>query len=283
MKVSPWIVLIALLALAFALATSLDPRVAVLARNGKSDGFLGMLLGDSRQLLANQFFTEADVYFHGGYYPSVFDQNARDQKEIVETSHGKVEDEEEEKKEDFMGQPKDWIDAFGRNFRLMHHIHLEQGREREILPWLRLAADLNPHKVEVYTVGAYFLFNHLKRPEAAVTFLREGLQNNPGDCEILFSLGRIYYLSYHDVARARNIWTYGVQKYNQWPEKERQKNELIYEELAGNLAKLEEAEGNYAKAVTWLESVKKVSPAPEALQEQIDAIQKKMPATNAVH
>ena len=31
-------------------------------------------MGDSRQLFANHFFTKADVYFHSGYYPSVFDQ-----------------------------------------------------------------------------------------------------------------------------------------------------------------------------------------------------------------
>ena len=31
-------------------------------------------MGDSQQLFANHFFTKADVYFHSGYYPSVFDQ-----------------------------------------------------------------------------------------------------------------------------------------------------------------------------------------------------------------
>ena len=30
-------------------------------------------MGDSRRLFANQFFVEADVYFHSGYYPTIFD------------------------------------------------------------------------------------------------------------------------------------------------------------------------------------------------------------------
>jgi len=34
------------------------------------------LLGDGRRLFANHFFIMADVYFHSGYYPSVFDRNA---------------------------------------------------------------------------------------------------------------------------------------------------------------------------------------------------------------
>lgn len=280
MKTSPWLVLIVLVALAFTLATALAPRAEAWGQNNKSGGFIGMLLGDSRQLFANQSFTEADVYFHSGFYPSIFDQNAQEQKEIITASHGSKESEEDEKNENFLGEPKDWIDAFGRNFRLTQHIHLENGQEREILPWLRLAADLNPHKVEVYTVGAFFLFDHLKKAEAAAAFLREGLKNNPGNCDILFALGRIYYFGFHDTNRARNVWTFGVDKYRQWPEDAQKKNELIYEQFAGNLAKLEEAEGHYQKAIDWLESVQKVSPAPESLQIQIDDLKQKLKASS---
>jgi tetratricopeptide (TPR) repeat protein len=275
MKISPWLAVAALLVLVFTLATSFAPHADEWTRRQNAGGFMGMLLGDSRQLFANQSFTEADVYFHSGFYPSIFDQNAEQQKEIITASHGSKESEEDEKKEDFLGKPKDWIDAFGRNFRITRHMHLENGNEREILPWLRLAADLNPHKVEVYTVGAFFLFDHLKRPEAAASFLREGLQNNPGNCDILFTLGRVYYQGFHDASRARNVWNYGLEKYAQWPEEARQKNELIYEELAGNLAKLEAAEGNYPKAIALLESVQKVSPAPDAVQVLIDDLKKK--------
>ena len=118
MKTSPWIILAALFALIFTLATGLSPRAAEWSRGQQSGGFAGMIFGDSRQLFANQSFTEADVYFHSGYYPSIFDKNAEDQKEIITASHGSKESEEDEKKDDFLGHPKDWIDAFGRNFRI---------------------------------------------------------------------------------------------------------------------------------------------------------------------
>jgi tetratricopeptide (TPR) repeat protein len=278
MKVSPLILLAALLATAFTLSISLVSRVGLWSRHDNSDNVMGMMLGDGRKLFANQFFTMADVYFHSGYYPSIFDKNAEEEKDIITASHGKKESEEEEKSEDFLGKPKDWIDAFGRNFRVVHHTHLANGNEREMLPWLRLAADLDPQKVEIYTVGAYFLRDHLNRPAQAEAFLREGLRNNPDSCEILFELGRLYYQSSHDFNRARNVWLLGIKKYDARNEAEQKDSRLVYEEIVVNLAHMENDAGNYDQAIHWFEVAKKVSPAPDALQKQIDGIRKKITA-----
>lgn len=279
MKVSPPPALAALLTLAFTLALWLAPDMAGWHPAAKSGNFLGFMFGDGRKLFANQFFTMADVYFHSGYYPSIFDQGSAEQKEIIAASHGHKETEEEEKSEDFFGKPKDWVDAFGRNFRITQHTHLEHHDEREILPWLRLAADLDPNKIETYTVGAFFLREHLGRPKEAESFLREGLRNNPDSLEILFELGRVYHESLHDPARARNVWQLGVNKYlGLKTDAERKESKLVFEELVVHLARLEDESGNYEQAINWFHIAQKVSPAPEALQEQIDAIQKKISA-----
>jgi len=37
-----------------------------------------MMFGDGTQAVRESFFTMADVYFHSGYYPSVFDQNSEE-------------------------------------------------------------------------------------------------------------------------------------------------------------------------------------------------------------
>ena len=89
--------LAALLALAFTLAIDMAPSAGGWSQSKKSGNFLGLMVGDGRKLLASQFFTMADVYFHSGYYPSVFDKNSGEQKEIISASHGKKETEEEEK------------------------------------------------------------------------------------------------------------------------------------------------------------------------------------------
>lgn len=278
MKISPLLSLAALLALAFTLATGLAGLADNWSGRAKSDNLFGMLFGDGRKLFANQFFTMADVYFHSGYYPSVFDKNAEEQKEIIAASHGKKESEEEEKNEDFLGRPKNWIDAFGRNFKITRHTHLENHAEREILPWLRLAADLDPQKIETYTVGAFFLREHLDRPDQAEKFLREGLRNNPDSPEILLELGRVYHESYHDTTRARNVWEMGVKKYRQQTPEQRKENKIVGDGLMVNLARLEDEAGNYGVAIQWLQAAQQISPDPAALQRQIDDLRKK---TNA--
>ena len=278
MKISPLTVLSALLALAFTLALGLAPDAAGWSRRGRSGNVFGMMFGDGRKLLANQFFTMADVYFHSGYYPSVFDKNSEEQKEMIAASHGKKESEEDEKNEDFLGHPKDWIDAFGRNFKIAQHTHLEHGGEREILPWLRLAADLDPQKIDTYTVGAFFLREHLQHADQAEAFLREGLRNNPDSCEIFFELGRLYRESSHDLDRARNVWELGVRKYLAQSPADQKENKLVFEELVVNLAHLEDEAGNYGPAINWFQTAQKISPNPAALQKQIDEIQKKMAA-----
>src|SRR6266478_4836489 len=76
-------------------------------------------------------------------------------------------------KSTFLCKPRDWIDAFSRKFFPSVHTHLDEGgpqghsasagdlgqgaEVREILPWLRLSADLDPNRVETYTVTAYWL------------------------------------------------------------------------------------------------------------------------------
>ena len=266
-----------LFALAFTLASTLALPADNWSGRAKSDNVFGMMFGDGRKLFANHFFTMADVYFHSGYYPSVFDGN-RKESEITEASHGHTDSPDDEIKEDFLGRPRDWVDAFGRNFRITQHTHLENHNEREILPWLRLAADLDPQKTEVYTVGAFFLREHLNRPDQAEAFLREGLRNNSDSYEILFELGRAYRDSYHDLDRARNVWQLGVKKFIAAPADRQKDDKLIFEELAVNLARLEDEAGNYGAAIDWFHAAQKVSPAPDALQKQIDDIQKKMAA-----
>ena len=278
MKLSPWLTFVALVALAFTLATGLASHADNWSGRKKSDNLFAMVFGDGRKLFANQFFTTADVYFHSGYYPSIFDKKSDEEKEIISASHGRKETEEDEKKEDFLGQPADWIDAFGRHFKITQHTHLEHGSEREILPWLRLAADLDPQKIEVFTVGAFFLREHLNRPDQAEAFLREGLRNNPDSCEILFELGRIYHDSSHDATRARNVWELGVKKYSVLKGDAQKQNELYFEETAVNLALLENESGNFARAIEWFRAAQTVSPNPKALQQHIDEAQKKLDA-----
>src|ERR1700743_1570779 len=158
-----------LLAVCFTLSTWLQPHLVSAKQEGEG-GFLASVLGDGRHLFANHFFVKADVYFHSGYYPSIFEQARRAQlnaKHMMEEhdhdhDHESPEEEEHEKAMDFLGQPKDWIAPFCRHFCPATHSHLDKpGEAKEILPWLRLSAELDPSQVDTYIVGAFWLRKQL--------------------------------------------------------------------------------------------------------------------------
>jgi tetratricopeptide (TPR) repeat protein len=272
---SPYLILTLLLAASFSLATKLEPRSQNWgSRSAQSGNFLTLLLGDGRRLFANHFFTKADVYFHGGYYPSIFDQ--REAPKTITHLTGDHDDhgaEEHMRQMDFLGRPRDWIERFGRHFYVTEHAHLEGGgTEREILPWLRISAELDPERVDTYTVAAYWLRKQLGKVKEAEEFLRDGLRANPESVEILFELGRLYYENYRDATRARNVLELALRKWRQQEESKPEPDWLLYREITAFLGHLEEKEGNLGEAVRYLELLKKAAPNPEAIQQQINEL-----------
>jgi tetratricopeptide (TPR) repeat protein len=270
--------LLVLLATGFSLATVLQERVSSWSKRGDSDSIMKVMLGDGRRLFANQFFVQADVSFHSGYYPSIFDQ-ARAPKD---TSHltakeGDAAAEEHEKQMSFLGPSRDWIERFGRHFIVTEHTHLQGSHESEILPWLKLAAELDPQKIETYTVAAYWL-RDLGKIKEAERFLRQGFLNNPDSYDILLELGRLYYEGSHDAAHARKIWDLALRKWSEQEAAGKQPDLLKLGEIAVHLAHLEEKEGNLARAIQLLELAQKGSPHPEALQKRIDELKQKLAA-----
>jgi tetratricopeptide (TPR) repeat protein len=277
-KYWPYVVMLMLLAACFSLATVLQERVSDWSQRSQSDNVLKVLLGDGRRLFADQFFVQADVSFHSGYYPSVFDQANRPK----DTGHltakeGEPAAEEHEKQMSFMGPPRDWIERFGRHFMITEHTHLEGPHETEILPWLKLAADLDPQKIETYTVAAYWL-RDLGKVKEAERFLREGMLNNPDSYEILCELGRLYYESDHNPARARKIWELGLRRWAEQESAGKKPEPLKLGQIAVNLGHLEEVEGNAARAIQLFELAKKGSPNKEALQKRIEELRQKLAA-----
>jgi tetratricopeptide (TPR) repeat protein len=277
-----WLALIALLTGAFTLATALEPKLRAWSqRPRQAEGLLASVLGDSRRLFANHFFIESDVYLHKGFYPTIFDQ--QDQPED-EHAHSPAAHEHDEHGHDaastFFGKPRNWLDAFGRNFYPNRHLHPGEGEvsgaeAREILPWIRLAAELDPQRVETYTVGAYWL-RKMEKPQEALQFLREGLRLNPGSAEILFELGKGYQ-DKQETALARNLWELALRRWQEQPPGREKPENLLLAEILLHLARLEVRENHRDQAVSYLERVKTVSPSPEQVQKRIDEVKAGLP------
>jgi tetratricopeptide (TPR) repeat protein len=286
-----FLLLLALLVFCFGLAANLQPRFHALEnRRHQSNNFFSLLLGDSSQMFANSAFVEADVYYHSGYYPTIFDNNEAFKTPHMAEDTGAVASNNRGDETKFMGTPRDWLDAFGRHFIPNRHTHLDEGgptddlstssEVREILPWLKLSADLDPDDIRTYTVTAYWL-ERLHETNEANRVLLEGWQNNPDSYDILFALGQLYYEDYHDTIRARNVWELAVKKWMQLDDQEKSENKLIFEQITTHLGKLEDDAGNLPQALNWYHAAQKVSETPGAIQQQIDEVEKKMAAQPA--
>lgn len=267
-----------LLALAFAATLATGGRLLVWQQTRAQDSttLFTLLLGESRRAFADQMFLKADGYYHMGNYPSVFDLAQTDGKTHMAK---KAEGHDHHDHSEAPVHHRDWIEAFGHHFRPTGHRHLEGIRDgREILPWLRLAAELDPHRVDSYTVAAYWLRERLNRLPDAEAFLRDGLRANPDSYEILYELGRLYAENNRDVPRARVVLELAI---NKWIRREGTKPEPdvhSYRLILGQLATLEEQVGNLDRALAHFTRLKNFSPHPDAVQLRIDEVQKKLRA-----
>lgn len=289
----------------FSLATHLVPQHQEWsgARANSAD-LLTALMGDSRRLVAGWLYTRADVYFHSGYYASVFDTPAPKPAATAApanpaqpapapatapataTDHSQCRHDQGRCAHSHSGcnhdhgrpQREDWIARFSRNFYPSEHTHLgKNGDEREILPWLRLSAQFDPERVETYVVAAFWLRDRLGRAADAELFLRDGLRANPGSHAILFELGRCYAEHHHDPARARNLWELA---FTQWLKTEGPKpapDLFAYSQIVAQLAALEEHSGDLDKAIRYLRLLKKASPHPGSIETRIAELTKRLP------
>jgi tetratricopeptide (TPR) repeat protein len=302
---SPALLLSFLLSLSFCLSTWLVPGMAPGSAGPSPGGVLDAVMGESRRLLANHFFVQADVYFHGGYYPSVFDDvDLREGEHLLNAASGHGEshadpaagtgpdaaakdgdqdhdhdhdlEHGDHEKADFLGLPLDLIDRFGRNFYPSEHVHAEgPTAARELLPWLRLSAEFDPQNVATYTVAAFWLRSQLGKVDEAEQFLREGWRENPDSPEILLELGRVFFENRKDHARARNVWQLALRKWQLQEGGKQEPNIFLRQRIVANLAELEELDGNLALTADLLDQLKSASPNPERLQQRIDELRRK--------
>jgi tetratricopeptide (TPR) repeat protein len=276
---------------AFTLATFLDPCMQELrTQTGDGSGFMAALMGDSRRLFANQLFVEADVYFHSGYYPTIFDakdaeetldMNSKEEAVTPRAAPASGRRAYADEGGGFLGQPRDWLERFGRHFIPTEHTHLANGKVREILPWLRLSADMDPHRVQTYLTAAYWLRGTLNQPDEAERFLREGLRANPDSFEILIELGYVYDANKKSPRMARNLFELALEKWKKQDAAGQEPSPKARVEILDGMVRTDEELNDPRQTLLDLDALKAVSPNPEALEMQIEATRAKLAAPAA--
>lgn len=276
-----------LLVICFSLVTWLQPRrdARLNALEPASNSTLAGLLGESRQMVADYFYTQADVYFHSGYYPSIFDEARKQEEADSDVSHPEESASQKEEK-GFMGPPLDWIDRFSRHFLPSRHTHLPGETVREMLPWLKLSADLDPHHLQSYLVADYWLRTSLHKPDEAEDFVRDGLKYNPRSPDLLFALAQIYLEDRKDYPHARNLLLAARKCWHERDDKKPDtstnggdtKDYLLLERILGALVKDDLATENLNQALADMKELKANASDPAGVQKQIDTLQARLKA-----
>ncbi|HEY6225984.1 MAG TPA: hypothetical protein VI282_02570 [Verrucomicrobiae bacterium] len=287
---------------AFTLATILEPIWSGMQRQ-QAKSVIDMMVGDGKRLFANHFVTKADVYFHNGYYPSIFQQAKADShlSEAAESHEGKAHEEHDDEHANETpeehakhaehgdehdhdrekvagGEPQDFIEAFGRHFFVSQHSHMKNTDAKELLPWFRISAELDPNRIETYTVAAFWLRTNLKKVDEAEQFLREGWKANPDSYAIVLELGRLYATDRKDHERARNLFEIALKKWIQQEGRKEKPDTFALEQILANLVATEYQLQDYQNCLKHLEQLEPISPFPENIRQQIKDVKSKLAA-----
>ena len=96
---------------------------------------------------------------------------------------------------------RDWRGLLGeinRNVEPWRPGHPHHSDPRELIPWYQLLVKFNPHYVQAYTNGAFFMADFARQPQMGRDFLIAGAAKNPWSFEIESALGRIYFDCFKD-------------------------------------------------------------------------------------
>jgi len=151
---------------------------------------------------------------------------------------------------------------------------------REILPWLRIAAELDPNRIETYVTSAYWLRKRMNRVAEAEAFLRDGLRANPKSYALAYELARIHDEHHHDAGRARNLYQLALRYWNDTQRLAPEPDHFTLAQILGQFATFERRAGNPNRAVELLRELKLISPHPNAVEQLIqDVLAGKPPAS----
>ena len=254
------------------------------------ENVLSRVFGEARKILSMQAYMAGDTYYHGGVSRRFKDEcdkvkeaygewcpkcekftddpehEHHDEHETHhECDHGHEVAHEEKGKQ--IGVSKfNILPYIGELTKIGEHVHLHGEEEKELLPWFYYAVRLDPHNIEAYTIGGYWVASRLDRVDEGIDFLQEGLSNNPGTWQICEQLGRIYFWDKKDHERALENYARAAAFMNE-ENSDKYDKRLVY--FFTGLCY--ERMGRADKAVEFYRKLLVLFPEDEALRKRITA------------
>ena len=230
-------------------------NLSFLSRKGVIEkDILFKTIGEAKILLSDVSYITADIYFHGGRGGFTEEEKC--------ISHP---DEHHKHVHEHIPAPKfNLLARLAQKLEFHEHRHLSGEEGKEALPWFYYAAKLNPHNIDAYVVGAYWVGSQLDRPDDGIRFLKEGLRHNPDSWKIHAEIGNLYSkkkgdykkaITYYETARSLITWE-DADKYDR-------RTVLTF------LAACYEKAGDNLKAIDIYKEILKDFPGNEALKQKI--------------
>jgi len=139
----------------------------------EQDDLLGQLFGSGRKALSHRFVDRADLYFHGGVH------DGHQHEELF------CDEEHDDDDAPLDGGAKSFWAWLNGHIHPSGNAHLKGERyEKEVIPWIWAAIAADPHNVDAYLVGSYWLTRRMHKPEEALKLLARGVENNSDVCEL---------------------------------------------------------------------------------------------------
>lgn len=181
------------------------------------------ILGEFRATIADILWIKVDDYFHST---------------VSEEDHARI----------HPGH-KDWHP----NREAQHHAG--ENPDAEFMPLIRLVTWLDPSFIMAYQVGAWWLTFKLNKPNEALVFLKEAVQNNPNRYEGYYEIGWLYYRRLNNEQAALNNFNAALQNATQPEDKVM---------LLAIIAAMEENRGNIQLATQLWQDIVKTGIDPQA-------------------
>jgi len=163
---------------------------------------LSRVFGELRTYLSSASYINADIYFHGGLYDFHEDCSLFTPAHI--SSHSEKEgDAHANHGHHPQKETLNPLLKISEKISIAQHRHLSGNEEKELLPWMLYSVKLNPKNEKAYVIGGYWLGMRLNKIDEAISFLHDGIRNNPESWDIYLMLGQIYLIALKDYQNAR--------------------------------------------------------------------------------
>lgn len=143
---------------------------------------------------------------------------------------------------------------------------------------MKLAVEMDPHNVDAFTVGGYWL-QQVGKPGEAEAFLREGQRSNPDSAEIYFELARLHETEGDRFAAARRLYVIALEKWQRANDGVAEPETLALAQILGHLGRLEEQQGELEAALHYYRLLERVSVNPEAVARLVDGVEQRLKDT----